>query len=129
MGIRWNAWRRHPRVIPDPQAPVSVSVAVPPLAQPTTVNDISEGGVDLQAGAELAPELVGQAVLLRLRLPESESEAEMELLGRIAHVEGRRLGVVFQNMLPRDRASLRRYVERRSQGSSWLHRLRTLLDS
>ena len=128
MGMRWNAWRRHPRVIPDPQAPVSVTVAVPPLAQPTTVNDISEGGVDLQAGAELAPELLGQAVLLKLRLPDSEPGSELELRGRIAHVEGQRLGVVFQNMLPRDRASLRRYVEQRSQGSSWRHRLRALLE-
>lgn len=122
MGYLRGGWRRFQRVIPGN----GVSVRLWPgdareLA--AQVCDLSEGGVEVEL-----PESEGvpldTVAPIRLRLGRAGS---IEALGRVRHVEGSRLGLLFENLRPQQRQLLRQYVERQAQQGSLVGRLRRLL--
>jgi c-di-GMP-binding flagellar brake protein YcgR len=121
--FEWGSWRRHRRVIPDAQAPVTVRVDEDELPAVTGVRDISEGGLELDLAAALPEAALGRELSLRIDFPEPVS-AGIALRGAIRHIEEGRIGVVFIQLDEQSARHIRRYVEQRASGESWLARLR-----
>lgn len=116
-----TGWRRFQRVIPSPDAPVRVDVAARADLE-FEVSDISEGGMELRyAGGELLQ--VDESLTLLLHLP---LEAPVRARARVRHVDANRIGLVFTDLTPSGRESLRRYVSGSSAERSLWNRLRQL---
>lgn len=116
-------WRRFRRVIPESPDALEVRIETPAAVGQAIVRDLGEGGLELQTGAD--PTWLGVPVKLCLVLP---GGTELALRGRVGHVDGSRVGVIFEDLAPAEREHIRAYVEGRA-GQTWWRRLRRLLGS
>lgn len=124
MGYLKGEWRRFKRVIPDPRVPVAAQVDESVPMGEVSVRDISEGGLELEVQSA-DPAWRDQPVGLWLQLPDG---ARIRAHGRICHMEGNRVGIVFEQLGAADCERIRRYVESHLSEGLWV-RLRRLMHS
>lgn len=88
-----GVWRRYPRVIPELPRPVVAELAGGARIQ---INDISEGGAELEWPRDSAP-AVGALLHLDLILPLGEP-SRLCVEARVRHAEPGRIGVAFADL-------------------------------
>jgi c-di-GMP-binding flagellar brake protein YcgR len=115
--------RKHIRILPERNHPISVDINGENFIEVLKAIDISEGGVGISVPSELKGCYTDMPVTLVISLPQPE-EYLFSVLGKIKHVANKKFGVIFLNLDKTSLMKIRRYIAYRIKSESWILRLK-----
>jgi len=111
--------RKHIRVLPEHNYPISVDINGENFIEVLKAIDISEGGVGISVPSELKGCYTDMPVTLVISLPQPE-EYLFSVLGKIKHVANKKFGVIFLNLDKTSLMKIRQYIAYRIKSESWI---------
>lgn len=111
--------RKHIRVLPERNHPISVDINGENFIEVLKAIDISEGGVGISVPSELKGCYTDMPVTLVISLPQPE-EYLFSVLGKIKHVANKKFGVIFLNLDKTSLMKIRQYIAYRIKSESWI---------
>ncbi|MGD0101495.1 MAG: PilZ domain-containing protein [Acidobacteriota bacterium] len=122
--------RKHIRVLPEHNYPISVDINGENFIEVLKAIDISEGGVGISVPSELKGCYTDMPVTLVISLPQPV-EYLFSVLGKIKHVANKKFGVIFLNLDKTSLMKIRQYIAYRIKSESWImylkYKLRLIL--
>ena len=115
--------RKHIRVLPEHNYPISVDINGENFIEVLKAIDISEGGLGISVPSELKGCYTDMPVTLVISLPQPV-EYLFSVLGKIKHVANKRFGVIFLNLDKTSLKKIRQYIAYRIKSESWIMRLK-----
>jgi len=111
--------RKHIRVLPEHNYPISVDINGENFIEVLKAIDISEGGVGISVPSELKGCYTDMPVTLVISLPQPV-EYLFSVLGKIKHVANKKFGVIFLNLDKTSLMKIRQYIAYRIKSESWI---------
>jgi c-di-GMP-binding flagellar brake protein YcgR len=111
--------RKHIRILPERNHPISVDINGENFIEVLKAIDISEGGVGISVPSELKGCYTDMPVTLVISLPQPE-EYLFSVLGKIKHVANKKFGVIFLNLDKTSLMKIRQYIAYRIKSESWI---------
>lgn len=122
--------RKHIRILPEHNYPISVDINGENFIEVLKAIDISEGGLGISVPSELKGCYTDMPVTLVISLPQPV-EYLFSVLGKIKHVANKKFGVIFLNLDKTSLMKIRQYIAYRIKSESWImylkYKLRLIL--